>query len=156
FAHAGSRHEGRSGLVFDMSARIDGQAHADYATRMFGRQLRPHPRAPFSAEGFFDPERAVGDYLHVFDRVGRPVTQGELGFDAWHDWQVELAARLELTIDFFYANFVRGARRVVIDGIEPARGAGESIQLELFEYIYEQILRKEADWVARDLFRQSF
>jgi hypothetical protein len=26
----------------------------------------------------------------------------------------------------------------------------------MFEYIYHQILRKEHDWVARDLFRQNF
>jgi hypothetical protein len=32
----------------------------------------------------------------------------------------------------------------------------ESIQLELFEYIYHQILRKDPEWVARDLFRQDY
>ncbi len=55
---------------------------------------------------------------------------------------------------FFYGNFIRGVRRVVIDGIEPVGRPSESIQLELFEYVYHQILRKDSDWVARDLFRQ--
>src|SRR5262249_52395539 len=57
---------------------------------------------------------------------------------------------------FFYSHFVRGARRVVVDGIEPATRPSESIQLELFEYVYHQILRKESAWVARDLFRQQY
>jgi KaiC/GvpD/RAD55 family RecA-like ATPase len=156
FAHAGRHQEGRPGVVFDVSARIDPQSHAPYAARMFGWTLRPHPGDRFSPQGYFDPARTVGDYLHVFDRAGRRVTQSELGFDAWHDWQAALAAKLELTIDFFYANFVRGARRAVIDGVEPAARPSESIQFELFEYLYHQVLRKEADWVARDLFRQSF
>lgn len=156
FAHAGRRQEGRPGVVFDCSARIDPQGHAHYAQRMFGWTLAEHASGPLSTVDYFDPARAVGDYLHVFDLRGRRVTQSEVGFDAWHDWQAELAAKLESTIDFFYANFVRGARRAVIDGIEPARRPSQSIQLELFEYVYHQILRKDSDWVARDLFRQAF
>jgi KaiC/GvpD/RAD55 family RecA-like ATPase len=156
FAQAGLGQEGRRGLIFDCSARIDPQSHAPYAQRMFRWTLSEHPPARFDPPGYFAPERPVGDYLHVFDHQGRRVTQSELGFDAWHDWQAELAAKLERTIDFFYGNFVRGTRRVVIDGVEPARRPSESIQFELIEYIYHQVLRKESDWVARDLFRQSF
>ena len=61
-----------------------------------------------------------------------------------------------MTIAFFYGNFVRGVRRVVVDGVEPAERSSESIQFELFEYVYHQILRKDAEWVARDLFRQHY
>lgn len=156
FAHAGRGQEGRPGVVFDLSARIDPQCHLSYAARMFGWKMTEHTRERFSPVGYFDDARAVGDYLHVFDHGGRRVTQSEAGFDAWHDWQAELAAKLERSIDFFYANLVRGARRAVIDGVEPARRPSESIQFELVEYVYHQILRKDADWVARDLFRQSF
>jgi KaiC/GvpD/RAD55 family RecA-like ATPase len=156
FAHAGRGRENRPGVVFDVSARIDPQSHASYAERMFGWKMTEHPRQRFSPEGYFDEARVVGDYLHVFDHAGRRVTRAEAGFDAWHDWQAELAAKLERSIDFFYANFVRGARRAVIDGVEPAKRPSESIQFELVEYVYHQILRKDAEWVARDLFRQSF
>jgi hypothetical protein len=45
---------------------------------------------------------------------------------------------------------------VVIDGVEPVGRPSDSIQLELFDYVYHQILRKDADWVARDLFRERF
>ncbi len=156
FANAGLSQEGRRGVLFDMSARIDPQSHAPYAERMFGWTIAEHAHDRFDASAAFASDRLVGDYLHVFERSGRRVTQQEMGFDAWHDWQAELNARLENTIDFFYSNFSRGARRVVVDGIEPADRPSESIQFELFEYIYHQVLRKEADWVARDLFRQSF
>ncbi len=156
FVHAGKLAGERQGVIFDLSARIDSQSHVPYAERMFGWTMAEHPAERFSAEGFFAPDRPVGDYLHVFDQSGRRVTQSELGFDGWHDWQAELAGRLELTIDFFYSNFVRGTRRVVIDGVEPADRPSESIQFELFEYLYHQVLHKEHDWVARDLFRQSF
>src|SRR5690606_16753061 len=43
-----------------------------------------------------------------------------------------------------------------IDGVEPVDRPSDSIQFDLFEYIYHQILRKDPEWVARDLFRQQF
>jgi hypothetical protein len=51
---------------------------------------------------------------------------------------------------------VHGVRRCVIDGIEPSDRPSDSFQFDLFEYISHQILRKEAEWVARDLFRERF
>ena len=156
YLHAGQRQEGRAGMICDMSARIDSQGHADYARRMFGWSIAPHGARRFSPKGYFDDGQNRGDYLHVFDAPGRRVTQREMGFDDWYGWQVELATKLELTLDFFYGGFVRGARRALIDGIEPAERPSESIQFELFEYLYHQILRKESAWVARDLFRQHY
>jgi hypothetical protein len=76
--------------------------------------------------------------------------------DQWRQWKYEQAKQLDRTIAFFYGNFVHGVRRCVIDGIEPTDRASDSIQLEMFEYIYHQILRKDDDWVARDLFRVAF
>jgi KaiC/GvpD/RAD55 family RecA-like ATPase len=157
FAHAGVHQEGRGGLVFDMSCRGDAQSHADYARRMFDWRLSAtNPDAPPTPAELFDLSRALGDYLHVFDYGGRRVTRGDLDFEAWQDWQSELARKLAVTIGFFYGNFLRGARRVVVDGIEPAQRPSESIQFEMFEYVYHQILRKESDWVARDLLRERY
>lgn len=157
FLDAGLAQEGRRGIIFDMSARGDPQNHAEYARRMFGWQLRETSSdKPWWPEGFFDPARPSGDYLHVFEQQGRRVTRRDLDFDHWHQWQAEIARRLNLAIAFFYGNFVRGVRRALIDGIEPVDRPSESIQLDLFEYIYHQILRKDPDWVARDLFRQDF
>jgi KaiC/GvpD/RAD55 family RecA-like ATPase len=157
FAEAGLRAEGSRGVVFDMCSRGDSQNHADYARRMFDWELQPvDPERPLELENFFSPALPRGDYLHVFDQHGRRVTRADLDFDAWRDWQAELSRRLNASIAFFYGNFVRGARRAVIDGIEPVDRPSDSIQFELFDYIYHQILRKDPEWVARDLFREHY
>ncbi len=157
FLHAGRAQEGSSGIVFDMSARGDSQNHAEYARRMFGWELEPaapEPHVPL--DGFFSPGRRHGDYLHVFERSGRRVSRRDLDFDAQLEWQAELTRRLHGSIAFFYGNFTRGVRRALVDGIEPVDRPSDSIQLELFEYVYHQILRKDPEWVARDLFREHF
>jgi KaiC/GvpD/RAD55 family RecA-like ATPase len=157
FARAGALQEGRRGVIFDMSSRGDAQSHAEYALRLGNWRLSPAETSqPPSPEEIFDLARPLGDYLRVFDYQGRRVTRRDLDSDGWQDWQAELARKLAVTIAFFYGNFTRGARRAVIDGIEPTERPSESIQFELFEYVYHQILRKDHDWVARDLLRERF
>ena len=160
FAHAGIHDESRRGVIYDLTARGDGQSQSEYAQRMVGWKLTPADPAArpnlaefFSANGDTD---SLADYLHVFQQHGRRVTRGDLDWDQWKAWQAELNARLGTTIGFFYSNFIAGVRRVVIDGIEPTDRPSDSIQLELFEYIYHQILRKDPEWVARDLFREHY
>ena len=159
FAHAGRKQEGNAGVIFDCAARGDSQSHREYAQRMFGWELREAPsgKQPVLA-GFFDRLGAepAADYLHVFDYRGRRVTQRDLEFDDWREWQAELNAKLRAAIAFLYGSFVRGCRRVVIDGVEPAERPGESIQLNLVEYVYHQVVRKDPEWVARDLFREHY
>jgi KaiC/GvpD/RAD55 family RecA-like ATPase len=157
FANAGLKQEGRRGIIFDMCSRGDSQNHAAYAQRMFGWRLKAvEAEKHYELDGFFERQYPGGDYIHVFEHQGRRVTRADLEFEAWHDWQAELCRRLAATIAFFYGNFVQCARRAVIDGIEPVDRPSESIQFELFEYIYHQILRKDAQWVARDLFRERY
>jgi KaiC/GvpD/RAD55 family RecA-like ATPase len=157
FARAGREQEGHEGIIFDMTARGDSQSHADYARRMFDWDLTVgDPDGHVDLDHFFDPDRRPGQCMHVFDGQGRRVTRQDLDFEAWHNWQAELARRLNTTIAFFYGNFVRGVRRAIIDGIEPVDRPSDSVQIELFEYIYHQILRKDPEWVARDLFRERY
>jgi len=157
FADAGRRQEGRRGIIFDMCARGDGQSHAEYARRMFDWQLAASDAShPLVLERFFEAAESRGDYLRVFDYQGRRVTRADLSFEDWQDWQAQLARKLTASIAFFYGNFLRGVRRTVVDGVEPVGRASDSIQLELFEYVYHQILRKDPEWVARDLFRERF
>jgi hypothetical protein len=80
----------------------------------------------------------------------------DLDFDAQREWKIELMKKLDLAIAWFYGNFIHGVRRCVIDGIEPSDKASDSFQMHTFDYIYHQILHKDADWVARDLFRAKF
>ncbi len=157
FAQAGLKQEGRRGILFDMCSRGDSQSHAEYAKRMFDWQLQSvDPERRIELERFFSPALPRGDYLHVFDQHGRRVTRADLDFDAYRQWQAELAHRLNASIAFFYGNFIQGVRRAVVDGIEPVDRPSDSIQFELFDYIYHQILRKDPEWVARDLFREHY
>ncbi|MEW4529880.1 ATPase domain-containing protein [Maioricimonas sp. JC845] len=157
FAHQGQQQEGETGVFFDMTSRGDAQNHRDYAERLFDWPLTAIPPA---IEGpltdVWTREKGRFDICHIFDRAGKRVSVRDLDPDELREWKSELNRKLLHTIRFFYGNFVHGVRRCVIDGIEPIERASESIQFELFEYIYHQILRKESDWVARDLFRAQF
>ena len=130
-----------------MTARGDSQNHAEYARRMFGWDMTAaDPEAFVDTMNFFGKDGPMGEYLHIFRSDGRRVTRRDMEFEAWHDWQADLARRLTATIAFFYGHFVRGVRRAVIDGIEPVDRPSDSVQIELFEYIYHQILRKDPEW----------
>jgi KaiC/GvpD/RAD55 family RecA-like ATPase len=157
YLNAGQRDEGHRGIVFDMSSRGDSQNHGPYAAHRYDWALEP-----MAAVDHLDPETVwktngrAADYLNLFQHTGRRVTRHDLDFDEWLDWKADLMKRLSTAILFFYGNFMRGVCRAVVDGMEPVDRPSESIQFELFEYIYHQILRKDADWVARDLFREKF
>lgn len=157
FAHAGDAQEGRPGVIFDMASRGDSQNHAGYAERL--HRWKPvtcdyHEQVDLA--DFYAPQRRHGAYLHVFDYVGKRVTRRDLEFDDWQAWQAQLNQRLRGAIAFLYGNFVQGCRRVVVDGFEPSDRPSDSIQLNLFEYVYHQVLRKDPEWVARDLFREQY
>lgn len=157
YAHAGLQQEGQRGILFDMAARVDPQGHADYAERLFQWTLQEEkPERIFDYAQFWDKSYTIGDYFQALSYKGKRVTKRDLDFDQWNDWQAELSKHLDATIAYFYGHFVRGCRRCVVDGIEPVQHQGESIQFELLEYVYHQIIRKDPDWVARDLFRQRY
>lgn len=157
YARAGLSDEQRSGIILDLGARGDSQSHVDYAQRMYDWTLQPAPsQEPADWRELFEANRQLGDYLHVFDYQGRRVTRQDLQWEEWHDWQAELNQKLRRTIAFLYGNFVQGVRRLVVDGVEPVGRPNDSIQLNLFEYVYHQVVRKEAQWVARDLLRQRY
>ena len=157
FANAGQSEEGRRGVIFDMASRGDSQNHAGYADRLHSWPLSTcdyHEQVDLT--GFYAPQRQHGDYLHIFDYVGKRVTRRDLEFDDWQAWQAQLNQRLRGAIAFLYGNFVQGCRRVVVDGFEPTDRPSDSIQLNLFEYVYHQVLRKDPEWAARDLFREQY
>jgi KaiC/GvpD/RAD55 family RecA-like ATPase len=157
FANRGEKQESERGILFDLTARGDSQNHRDYAARMFDWDLsQADLKGPVVAQSVWDREQVRRDCAHVFHDVGKRVTADDMGADAWREWKYEQTRRLDRAIAFFYGNFVHGVRRCVIDGVEPVDRASESIQFELFEYLYRQIIRKEHDWLARDLFRVHY
>lgn len=158
YAQAGESQEGEPGILFDLTSRGDTQNHADYAQRMFGWTLRERPAEVLldPPEQIWQPAFARWDMARLFHRAGRRVSVKDLDFDQQRAWKADLNCKLGEAIAFFYGNFCQGVRRCVIDGVEPADRASESFQFDLFEYISHQILRKEHDWVARDLLRVHF
>ncbi len=140
-----------------MTSRGDTQSHAEYARRMFDWTLaEASPDGLARIEEVWNREAARRDALHLFHQTGRRVTTTDLTTEELQLWKADLNRKLQTAISFFYGNFVHGVRRCVVDGIEPADRAADSFQVHLFEYIYHQILRKEHDWVARDLFRAGY
>lgn len=157
FARTGVSQEGEPGVIFDMTSRGDSQNHADYAERLFSWSLREKPVGEMiHPEETWDRDKARFDSMHVFNRAGRRVTISDMEHDDWKAWKQDLSRKINEAISFFYGNFVHGVRRCVIDGVEPTDRPSDSFQFHMFEYVYHQILRKEADWVARDLFRVQF
>ena len=161
FLNAGMQAEGRRGVILDLTSRGDSQNHESYAKSLFNWELsRQEASKAFDPDEFFaklrSGERYSADYFNAFPYSGRRVTKRDLDEDDWREWKYELASRLDATIAFLYTNFAQGARRLVVDGIEPVERQGDSIQFSLLEYVDQQIVKKESSWVARDLFRQNF
>jgi hypothetical protein len=84
--------------------------------------------------------------------VSRPLLDEE----QWHEWKSDLARVLRVATGFFYQHFVRGSRRVLFDGIEPAKRQSDSIQFELLEYLYHHVVRRDDEWAAREWFRERY
>jgi KaiC/GvpD/RAD55 family RecA-like ATPase len=149
--------EGRRGIICDLTSRGDAQNHAAYARELYGWSIVTEPvDSPVDLEAIRDMQRRPGDYFHPFARAGRRVTRRDLEHDEWHAWKTDLARVLRQSAGFLYANLVRGTRRIVFDGIEPSDRMSESIQFEFFEYVYHQVIRRDDEWAARELFREHY
>jgi len=157
WADAGLKVEGSRGVICDLTSRGDAQNHAGYAKEQLGWDLSAYRAdTPLDLDSVWNFDHPLGHYFHPFSKAGRRVTRGDLEPDDWHVWKSELSRVLRKSVSFFYEQFVRGCRRVVVDGIEPTERFADSIQFEFFEYIYHHIFRKEDDWAARELFRERF
>ena len=157
WANEGLGEETVRGVICDLTGRGDSQNHRAYAIDQFGWELRPYDiQSRANADDIRHQDRFELEIAHPFVRSGRRVTRKDLDADKWHEWQTELAGVLESMGLFLYSRFAAGARRVVFDGVEPSERMGDSIQFELFEYLYHRIIRAEYDWAAREILRQRF
>ena len=151
FCQAGLTQEGQRGIILDLGSRGDSQQHAPYARRLFNWDLQP---GPLDLGELWGDDFQRADYLNPFGYdLGLRVLRDETNEDLWRTWRARLNESLRQVLAYCYAHFVHGVRRVLVDGIEPFGAARDSLQIELFEYILHQILRKPYDWVARDLFQ---
>ncbi len=157
WANQGLEAEGSRGLVCDLTSRGDAQNHAEYARRMFAWDLLPASlEGPPDLDSLWDFSRELGDYIHPFSKTGRRVTRRDLEPDDWHTWKTDLSRVLRSAAAYFYGQFIRGKRRIVVDGIEPTDRFADSIQFEFFEYLYHHVFRKEDSWAAREVLRERF
>ena len=157
YCNAGQAQEGHRGIIYDLTTRGDSQNQTDYAQQIYDWPLQTRKLVErIDPNIVWDASEIRSDYLHVFNRGGRRVTIGDMQPEEWQEFKADLMRRLDQTIAFFYGNFVHGVRRAVVDGVEPTDRDSDSFQFHLFDYVYHQILRKEHDWLARDLFRVHF
>ncbi len=157
WANQGRAADGHPGVICDLTSRGDAQNHAGYSKSLFDWDVAEYSSTEaVNFDAVWDFGRRLGDYYHPFALAGRRVTRRDLDPDEWHAWKIDLARVLRKSVEFFYSQFVRGVRRVVVDGIEPTERFSESIQFEFFEYLYHQVLRKEDAWAARELFREMY
>lgn len=155
FIQQGVQAESARGAIIDLSSRGDSQNHTGYFERLFGQPLslvgpdQSADRPPLSRQ-------RPADVLAFLGYSGRRVLRSQMDVDAWHSWQSEMNRRTPQLVRFVYDHLVSGTCRFVVDGIEPTEDATDSLQLELVEMIYHRMLRKEHDWLAREVLRERF
>jgi len=150
FANAGLAQETKRGFVIDMGSRGDTQQHAPYARRLFDWGMTT---GQVDLGRVWEDDFQPVDYYNPFGYLGQRVLRDEMNDEQWRAWKLTVNESLHAMLAHCYYHFVHGVRRQVVDGIEPFSVARESAQIDLFEYILHQIVRKPHDWVARDLFQ---
>ena len=151
------QHDGEApGAIVDLSSRGDLQSHQDYADRMFGWKLSEEPLRVRAPSEIFCSTQKPQTLLPFLGYEGRRVLRSQMDAEDWDAWQSELNRRLPVLEQFVYRHLVHSGRRFLVDGIEPQEHPEDSLQLELLENIYHRMLRKEAEWLARDVFRQDY
>ena len=153
FLQSGTDAEGSFGAVVDLSSRGDSQNHSGYADRLVGRPLsitQPDDDLPLLAT-----ERPA-DILAFLGYSGRRVMRSQLDVDQWHAWQSDLNRRMPQLYRYIYGHLTLGTKRFLVDGIEPLEDAADSLQLDLLELLYHKMLRKDHDWLAREVLREQF
>jgi KaiC/GvpD/RAD55 family RecA-like ATPase len=154
FAHHGRVADGVPGLVVDMNGRGDSQQHAEYARRLFGWALErwTHAVTPM-ADPYPPAEQREARYLDAFPWVGRrsdyEVTTPE-GRELDWAWKAAYARALHVARPFFYFHLAGGARRVVLDGLEPCE-AGDAIQTYLVDELYRKLIHRDAEILGMEV-----
>jgi KaiC/GvpD/RAD55 family RecA-like ATPase len=154
FADHGRQADGARGLIVDLNARGDSQQHEPYATRLHGWALRRWTHTVMPMTDPYPPaEQLAAHYLDVFPWVGRrsdyEVTSGEGREFDW-GWKAAYARALYTARPFFYFHAAAGARRIVIDGIEPF-ASEDAIQLYLIDELYRKLIHRDAETLGMEI-----
>lgn len=146
-AHAGRTQEKRPGLILDLASRGDDQGQKAIARRIHRWSIAEVDGKMERAS--WNPRIPAADFYRPFSGLGLGVAKDP------ERWTLQLQTRLQLTAAFLYRGFAEGRRRVVVDGIEPL-GERPSSQGEFLETVFEQYIRLEPEWLAREAMREKF
>jgi KaiC/GvpD/RAD55 family RecA-like ATPase len=154
FADHGRQADGTRGLIVDLNARGDSQQHEPYAMRLHGWALRRWTHTVMPMTDPYPPaEQLDARYLDVFPWVGRrsdyEVTSGEGREFDW-GWKAAYARALYTARPFFYFHAAAGARRIVIDGVEPF-ASEDAIQLYLIDELYRKVIHRDAETLGMEI-----
>ena len=155
FANQGSTVDGARGIVLDMNGRGDSQQHHDYAARLFEWNLGhwTHTVTPM-ADPYPPPEQMAAYYSNALRWVGRVrdyqvTTPDGPEFD-WN-WKAMYNHALYTVRPFLYFHFAAGARRVVVDGVEPMETPADSIQFFMFDELYRKAIHRDAETLGMEI-----
>jgi KaiC/GvpD/RAD55 family RecA-like ATPase len=155
---AAARGPSIGGAIVDLSSRGDGQNHAAYAQRLAHQSLDLVAGDGISLDpaSWLESQDRYPQLLQLWGYDGRPQVRSWLGMEDEEAFQVDWNRLVERLSAFCYANLLRGRSRWVIDGIEPSDDPASSLQHRVIEHLYHRILRRDHDWLAREVLRQQF
>lgn len=155
FARHGRAADGAPGVIVDMNARGDSQQHHAYAERLFGWRLGRWTHTVMPMADPYPPDGALANcYLDAFPWAGKlrdyqvPTTEG---FEFDWAWKAAYSRALYTVRPFFYFHFCAGARRVVVDGVEPTDAPAESTQIFLFDRLYRTVIHRDAETLGMEI-----
>src|SRR5919205_1423118 len=156
FAAHGAAADGARGVVVDMNGRGDSQQHDEYAARLFDWSLKEWTHTvPPMTEPYPSTDQMEAFYCNALRWVGRvrdfqvPTPDGSWEFD-WN-WKAVYNHVLYTVRPFFYFHFAKGARRVVVDGVEPMDSPADSIQFHLFDELYRKTIHRDAETLGMEI-----
>jgi hypothetical protein len=155
FADHGRVADGARGIVLDLNGRGDSQQHDEYAARLFDWSLTPwtHTVTPMT-EPYPPPGQMEASY------TTRSSGWGECAISRCRHRR-RLGVRLELegaynhalyTVrPFVYFHCAAGARRIVVDGVEPMDSPADSIQFFVFDELYRKTIHRDAETLGMEI-----
>jgi RecA/RadA recombinase len=156
FADHGRVADGARGVVLDLNGRGDSQQHDEYAARLFDWPLKPWTHAvPPMAEPYPPAAEMEAFYCNALRWVGEvrdfqmPTADGAWEFD-WN-WKATYNHALYTVRPFLYFHFADGARRVVVDGVEPMDQPADSIQFHIFNELYRTVIHRDAETLGMEI-----
>jgi hypothetical protein len=160
FAARGHDEEGRRGLVLDLSLKGDEQRHRPYAKVQSGWSLGPWDLDRPKILKKWPSERTVAarGYFHMAasDYEVESVDRDRLTFEEFEALNHRFDYRMALLEPFLFFHRYYGARRIIVDGLEPTGDPRGSVQHRLLHRLYARLLQASPGDLGREALRQGY